>query len=81
VSTLDRYRCEEVFRRVDDFLDRELKPAEVPLVEKHLETCVACAREYAYEQAVLDIVREKLRRVAVPSDVRERITRRLVTDR
>jgi len=50
-------------------------------VEKHLETCVACAREYAYEQAVLDIVREKLRRVAVPSEVRERIARRLVTDR
>jgi len=66
---------------MDDFLDRELKPAEVPLVEKHLETCVACAREYAYEQAVLDIVREKLRRVAVPNEVRERITSRLVPGR
>jgi len=81
VSKLDRYRCEEVFRRMDDFLDRELKPAEVPLVEKHLETCVACASEYAYEQAVLDIVREKLRRVALPSEVRERITRRLTPRR
>ena len=77
MSPLDRYTCEEVFRRMDVFLDRELASSEVEHVRAHLETCAACAEEYAFEDAVLRTVKAKLRRVALTPYVRERIERRL----
>lgn len=75
MSPLDRYTCEEVFRRMDDYLDRELAPSEVDRVRAHLETCVACASEYRFEDTLLRDLKSKLRRVAVPSDLRSRIER------
>ena len=80
MSTLDRLRCEEVFRRMDEYLDRELAAHEAALVREHLETCVACAGEYAFEENVLLTVKAKLRRVAVPADLRARVERSLSRD-
>jgi len=77
VSPLDRYTCEEVFRRIDDYLDRELRSSEVVRVRAHLETCAACASEYAFEESVLLTVRQKLQRVDVPAELRERVLLRL----
>ena len=77
MSPLDRYRCEEVFRRMDEFIDRELAAHEAALVREHLETCAACASEYSFEENVLLTVKAKLRRVAVPAELRARIERSL----
>ena len=41
----------------------------------------AAQTEYAFEESVLHTVREKLRRVAVPSEVRERLVLRLAAAR
>ena len=80
-APLDRYSCEEVFRRIDEYLDRELAPQEVERVRAHLETCVVCASEYRFEDALLREVRSKLRRVAMPADLRSRIERELAAMR
>ena len=66
---------------MDDFLDRELESGEVVLVRAHLETCAACASEYAFEESVLVTVREKLRRIAIPRELRDRIALRLAEAR
>jgi anti-sigma factor (TIGR02949 family) len=79
--SLDRYTCEEVFRRIDEYLDRELTAHEIAHVRAHLETCAACAREYAFEESFLSIVRTKLQRVSIPPEVRARIVQRLATRR
>lgn len=76
----DRFTCEEVFARLDDYLDRELDQEEIRLVREHLETCAACASEYKFEAGVLDGVREKLRRLAVPDGLMGRITAGLAAD-
>jgi len=73
MSQWDRYTCEDVFRRLDDYVDRELSPAETRLVEEHLATCSACAAEYAFEAHVITDLRTKLRRVAVPDTLVSRI--------
>jgi anti-sigma factor (TIGR02949 family) len=75
MSVLDRYTCEEVFRRMDEYLDRELAASEVAHVHAHLETCAACAGEYAFEESILVTVKAKLRRVAVSAELRDRIER------
>jgi anti-sigma factor (TIGR02949 family) len=69
--------CEEVFRRLDDYLDRELDPGEVPQVERHLAECEMCAREYRFEGSVLAGVRKKVQRIQLPPGLLGRISRRL----
>jgi hypothetical protein len=64
-----------VFRRFDDYLDRELGPAEMELVREHLEYCARCARELEFEDSVLRQVRAKIQRLPVPADLLDRIAR------
>ena len=73
MTRLNRYTCEEAFRRLDDYLDRELSSEETVLVREHLEICVGCAREFNFEASVLKGVREKLRQIDVPESLQARI--------
>lgn len=74
---LDRLTCEQTFARLNDYLDRELSPDEIRLVEEHIATCAACAQEYRFEESLLREVRDKLRRIAMPPEVYQRIAERL----
>jgi anti-sigma factor (TIGR02949 family) len=73
----ERYGCEDVFRRLDDYLDRELSAAERELVAQHLTECEACAREYRFETAFITDVRNRLRRIRAPDDLLDRIAGKL----
>ena len=75
MTRIDRLTCEETFRRLDDYLDRELSPNELALVEQHLHTCAACAGEYAFEAAVLRTIRSKVQRLHAPPALRGAISR------
>jgi anti-sigma factor (TIGR02949 family) len=77
---LDRYTCLETVRRLDDYLDRELSPAETHEVERHLEVCDHCLKRFQFEGAVLDDLRIKLRRVVVPETLETRLRRALRDD-
>ena len=66
MTEVTRLTCEEVFRRLDDYLDRELSADEMRLVREHLDVCAVCTAEYRFEQEVLDDVKEKLRRLTAP---------------
>ena len=74
---LDRYTCEETFRRLDDYLDRELASHERQLVGEHLEACVICAAEYTFEASVLKQVRAKLQGLGAPAQLLAKISRAL----
>jgi len=69
LSTIDAYDCREAFRRIHDYVDRELTPEEMERVRAHLEVCAVCAREFRFEAQVIDDVRSKLRRVAAPAEL------------
>ena len=73
MTPLNRYTCEEAFRRLDDYLDRELSREETVLVREHLEICAGCAREFNFEASVLEGVREKLRQIDLPVSLQARI--------
>jgi len=73
----DRLDCEETFLRLDDYLDRELDVAERRLVEEHLDICDLCTSEYRFEAAILEGLRERLRRIRLPDEVRTRLLSRL----
>jgi anti-sigma factor (TIGR02949 family) len=73
MKSLSRFTCEETFRRLDDYLDRELAPEETQLVREHLETCIACAQEFSFEESVIVNVKRKVRQLEVPDDLESRI--------
>jgi len=73
MSAVDRYTCEEVFRRLNDYLDRELSTAEMTMVKEHLDTCAQCASEYAFEDGVLRELKDKLRRIDLPQSLVDKV--------
>lgn len=73
----DRFTCEEMFRRLDEYVDRELNEVEAAMVREHLETCAVCAAEYAFEASMLKSVREKLHHIAAPPGLMRKISARL----
>jgi anti-sigma factor (TIGR02949 family) len=77
MAQIDRYTCEETIRRLDDYLDRELTPHEMHLVNEHLEVCAMCASEYAFEARTLERLRDKLSRLAAPADLMAKVSRAL----
>jgi anti-sigma factor (TIGR02949 family) len=81
MTHLSRYTCEEAFRRLDDYLDRELSAEETVLVKEHLEICAGCAREFNFESSLLRGVRDKLRQIELPPSLEARILRVLDGDR
>jgi anti-sigma factor (TIGR02949 family) len=66
MTHLNRYTCEEAFRRLDAYIDRELAPDELEQVRAHLEICEGCAREFDFEANLIESVRTRLRDVEVP---------------
>jgi anti-sigma factor (TIGR02949 family) len=77
----DRYTCEEMLRRLDDYLDRELSSGELRRVEEHLKDCEACIREFGFEASVVRAVREKLQDVDVPESLLDRVAMSLARER
>ena len=74
---LDRTTCEEAFRRLDDYLDRQLSADETRLIEEHLHECAACSREFVFEASVIQAVRRKLSRLDAPPALLDRITQQI----
>jgi mycothiol system anti-sigma-R factor len=71
--------CEETFRRLQDYLDRELSPTELEEVQAHLNHCGPCEEEYRFEQSVLRHVRRCMGEEPCPDDLLARV--QLVLDR
>jgi len=81
VTRLNRYTCEEAFRRLDDYLDHELSPEETVLVREHLEICAGCAREFNFERSVVEGVEQKLQQIDMPDTLQSRILKLLKDQR
>lgn len=69
MSAPEAYNCEQVFQRLDDFLDRELSAEEMERVSDHLAACVQCATEYRFESQLLNALKEKLGRLEMPESL------------
>lgn len=70
---IDRYTCQETFSRLNDYLDRELTPEEMRLVQEHLAVCAYCVLEFAFEANVLREVRAKVQSIQAPEGLMSRV--------
>ena len=69
--------CEAILGRLDDYIDRELSPSDLLMVEQHIEECLRCAGRYRYEISLIREVRRRLRGIRLPADLMARIRLRL----
>ncbi|HKW48805.1 MAG TPA: zf-HC2 domain-containing protein, partial [Gemmatimonadaceae bacterium] len=74
MSTIDRYTCEDVLRRLDEYIDRQLSPREMELAREHIATCAACAQEVGFSAETLRTIKTKLRRIDIAPDFIDRIS-------
>jgi anti-sigma factor (TIGR02949 family) len=65
--------CAVVLELLDDYVDGELQPSDMRRVQTHLAQCDGCAAEFRRARREVDAVRERLRRVPVPPDLRARL--------
>ncbi|MDR3688081.1 MAG: zf-HC2 domain-containing protein [Fimbriimonas sp.] len=65
--------CEETYKRMQDYLDRELSPREMALVKDHLDSCGICSEEFEFELRVLRKIGRTLSDTEIPSDLVERV--------
>ena len=72
-----RLTCDEAFRQLDDYVDRELTEGELAAIEQHLDTCRRCADEFDTEQQLLAVIRAKVAQIRIPGDLMARISERL----
>ena len=78
---IDRFTCENVFQRLDDYVDRELAPHEMRQVREHLEICAQCMEEFSFEADVLKQIRSTLQRIRAPHDLMAVISSAIKHDR
>ena len=69
-----------MIQRLDEYLDRRLAPRERLEVEAHLDRCLGCARRFRFEGTLLGLIRERLRRIEIPHDLPDKVTRRLAVE-
>jgi mycothiol system anti-sigma-R factor len=69
--------CEEVIRKVYEYLDGELVPRDLAKIAQHLDECGPCLREYGVEEEVKALVRRACGRDPAPQDLRHRVLVRM----
>jgi len=77
MSQPNAFDCEEAFRHLGDFLDRELTAEELKMVEEHLLICETCARQFHFEEELLACLKSKARLAKIPEGFRESILKAL----
>ena len=73
--------CEAILRQLDDYIDRELTPGDMHLVERHIEDCLRCADRYRFEISLVQEIRSRLRRIRLPGHLVASIRLRLDAER
>ena len=73
--------CEAILLQLDDYIDRELSPGDMHMIERHIEDCLRCADRYRFELSLVQEIRSRLRRVRLPGHLVAAIRLRLEAER
>jgi mycothiol system anti-sigma-R factor len=69
--------CREVLEEVYLYLDLEVTNGRRDLIQKHLDECSPCLREYGIEQEVKALVGRCCGAETAPAELRDRLRRKL----
>jgi mycothiol system anti-sigma-R factor len=69
--------CREVLAEVYLYLDLECANGRREVIQRHLDECLPCLREYGIEQEVKQLVGRCCGAETAPAELRERLRRKL----
>ncbi len=69
--------CEAVMKQLWDYLDGELTPDRLKVIEAHVQLCQACTPHVEFERAFLEALRVARAHQAVDASLRDRVLGRL----
>lgn len=72
--------CQETFARLDDYVDRELSPADLEAVRGHLQDCAQCAPLFRFQAGVLVRLQDTIARIRAPKGLLQDIMRRVAAE-
>ncbi len=67
------FDCKETVRRLWDYLDRELAPADMAAIDSHLAQCDKCPQHFAFERQFLAAVKAARSQHTAPDALRARV--------
>jgi anti-sigma factor (TIGR02949 family) len=73
-SSFDYFSCEEAIKRLNDYLDSELNPAEKEDVMRHLKVCQPCLERFHFQKVLIISLREKMRHVIAPTTLKDKLS-------
>ena len=77
VTSLFRLSCDAALRRIDEYVDRTLSTEELRQVEAHLNHCLHCAEQFRFEVTLVQGIRARIQRLALPPNLLRDIRSRL----
>ena len=69
--------CEEAAKRLYEYLDEEISPADYDKITLHLELCRICCKHFEFEEIIRSIIRNKTRSEKMPSLIKEKILKEM----
>ena len=69
--------CEEAAKRLYEYLDKGLSPADYDKISLHLELCRICCKHFEFEKIIRSIIRNKTRSEKMPSLIKEKILKEM----
>lgn len=68
----DHQKCLELFKKLSEYIDNELEPADCDTIETHLQQCPPCQACLATLKQTVALCRE-LKSAAMPEDASKRL--------
>lgn len=65
--------CRRAAQKLHEYLDKELSPEDVSLIEEHLEDCGHCAGFVEFDKALRALIKKKVADPKLSDDLKQRI--------
>ena len=73
-------RCEDIMKRLWEFLDGELEPVSEKELQRHIEVCARCYPHYDFQRAYFKIMHRIKDRDPLPRELRTRLFERILAE-
>jgi mycothiol system anti-sigma-R factor len=73
--------CQDCFKALNPFLDRELSDEDIVQVRQHLDACGGCLHVYQFQESLKRLVRVRCQEQVAPASLRAKISMSLAIER
>ena len=73
-------QCEDIMKRLWEFLDGELEPVSAQALQRHLEACARCYPRYDFQRAYFKIMHRVRDRDPLPRELRIRLFQQILAE-